>query len=420
MKKIFHISVFILLTILILGPISRAETVEEIQAKIDVANSNRDKLLKEIAGYQQQLQTISTQANTLQTTIKSLDVSTNKITTEVKLTESDISKTTLTIKDTGLAIKDKENQINSNRLTIAKLLKQTNELDSLSLWEIILSNKNLSDFWSEIEDNIQVQAKMADQVVTVRSIKLGLEKAQIELEKQKKELQDYTTELNAKKNVLLSTKKEKSNLLTTTKNTEANYQKILQDKLALKEALDRELASFESQLKISVDPKSFPSAGKGILSWPLDTIYITQNFGKTSYSGRLYVTGTHNGVDFRAPIGTRVKSAGNGVVEAVGDTDKVCPGASYGKWVFIRYDNGLASTYGHLSLISSAAGQKVKAGDVVGYSGSSGYSTGPHLHMSVYPNQAVTVTTLKSSVCKGTYTIPITSPQGYLDPLIYL
>ncbi|MFA7252673.1 MAG: peptidoglycan DD-metalloendopeptidase family protein [Candidatus Paceibacterota bacterium] len=420
MKKIFHISIFILLTIFIMGPISRAETVEEIQEKIDIANSNRDKLLKEIANYQQQLQTISTQANTLQTTIKSLDVSTNKITTEVRLTEGDISKTTLTIKDTGLAIKDKENQINSNRLAIAKLLKQTNELDNLSFWEIILSNNSLTDFWLEIEDNIQVQAKMADQVVTVRSIKLGLEKAQAELEKQKKELQDYTAELNAKKNVLLSTKKEKSNLLTTTKNTEANYQKILQDKLALKEALDRELASFESQLKISVDPKSFPSAGKGILSWPLDTIFITQNFGKTSYSGRLYVTGTHNGVDFRAPIGTRVKSAGNGVVEAVGDTDKVCPGASYGKWVFIRYDNGLASTYGHLSLISSAAGQRVKTGDVVGYSGSSGYSTGPHLHMSVYANQAVTVTTLKSTVCKGTYTIPITSPEGYLDPLVYL
>ena len=88
------------------------------------------------------------------------------------------------------------------------------------------------------------------------------------------------------------------------------------------------------------------------------------------------MSGTHNGVDFRATIGTPVKSAGNGVVEGVGDTDAVCAGASYGKWVFIRYDNGLASTYGHFSVISVKEGQRVKTGDVVGYSGNTGYSTG--------------------------------------------
>jgi len=422
MKKIFHISIFALLTIFLFSQISpiQAETVEEIQAKIDIANQNRDKLIKEIDSYQEQLKTISTQANTLQSTIKSLDVSTNKITTEVKLTETNINKTTYSIQDTGLEIKNKERQINTGRSSIAKLLKEINEADETSMWEIILSNQTLSDFWLDIESNIKVQSEISDQVVTVRSVKINLEIAQSELEKQKKELEDYTSELAAKKNVLLSTKKEKSTLLTTTKNKEANYQKILADKLALKASLDRELEVFESQLKLTIDPKSYPSAGKGILAWPLDSIFITQQFGKTAFSGRLYVSGTHNGADFRAPIGTRVKSAGNGVVEAVGDTDLICPGASWGKWVFIRYDNGLASTYGHLSLISAVAGQQVKTGDVVAYSGSTGYSTGPHLHMSVYANQGVKVTTLKSTVCKGTYTVPIADPKGYLDPLIYL
>ena len=98
-----------------------------------------------------------------------------------------------------------------------------------------------------------------------------------------------------------------------------------------------------------------------------------------------------------------------------------CRGASFGKWVFIRYNNGLASTYGHLSLISAQKGDIVSAGTVVGYSGNSGYSTGPHLHVSVYADRGVTVKSLPSKTCDGRmYTMPIAAINAYLDPMDYL
>ena len=420
MKKSSYIGIFLIISLFFLFTLSKADTVDELQSKIDAANETRERLEKEIDKYQSQLRVVSDQATTLQNTIKSLDISTNKINTEVKLTENNINNTSYTIEDTGLKIQDKETQINIGRQAIKEALKLINEIDSQSIWEMLLSNKNLTDFWIEIENTIKVQAEISDQVDEVRDIKASLELAKADLEQKKKELEDYTNELSGKKQALLSTKKEKSSLLSVTKNTEANYQKILKDKLALKEALDQEINAYESQIRLAIDPKSFPPAGKGILAWPLDYVYITQNFGKTSESGRLYVSGTHNGVDFRAAIGTKVKSAGDGVVEGVGDTDLVCAGASYGKWVFIRYDNGLASAYGHLSVISAKSGQRVKTGDVVGYSGSTGYSTGPHLHMSVFAGQGVKISTLKSAVCKGTYTMPLADIKAYLDPLIYL
>ncbi len=418
-KKIFYI-LFILLFTITIGGVLQADTVEQIQEKIDNANENRQQLEKEIAKYQDQLRVVSDQAATLQNNIKSLDISANKITTEVKLTETDINKTSYNIEDTNLEITNKERQIIRNNQIIKESLKQISEADNMSIWEVLLTNENLSGFWIELDDTIQVQAKLGSQVITARDIKANLEKARVELEQKKSELEKYTKELAAKKTVLQSTKNEKSNLLSTTKNTEANYQKLLKEKLAKKEALDQEINQFESQIKLIVDPKSFPPAGKGVLKWPLDTIYITQYFGVTSVSGRLYASGSHNGVDFRAPIGTRVLSAGSGVVEGVGDTDIVCKGASYGKWVLIRYDNGLASVYGHLSLITAKQGQRVNAGDVVAYSGNTGYSTGPHLHMSVFAGQGVQVTTLKSKVCNGTYTLPLADPASYLDPMIYL
>jgi murein DD-endopeptidase MepM/ murein hydrolase activator NlpD len=186
------------------------------------------------------------------------------------------------------------------------------------------------------------------------------------------------------------------------------------------DSFEKEVANFEAQLKLAIDPKSYPTSGKGILSWPVSNVRITQNFGYNSFAKTAYASGYHNGTDFGVAIGTPVMSAGAGVVEGVGDTDAVCRSASYGKWVFIRYDNGLASTYGHLSLITATVGQKVNAGDVVAYSGNTGYSTGPHLHMSVYARQGVKVSSLKSAVCAGTYTLPLADPKAYLDPLLYL
>jgi len=421
LRKFFFITILLFTIIVLFGvTISRADTISQIQAKIDAANTSRATLEKEIANYQDQLKVINDQANTLKNTIKSLDVSTTKITKQVSLAQNNLNQTSYSIEDTSSKIQDKEQQINIGNIAIKNFLRQINEADAKSFFEIMLSNQSITDFWNEVETTIQVQAKIGDQVASTKDVKSSLEKAKADLEKKKKELEDYTKQLADQKQVLQSTKKDKTNLLTTTKNSEANYQKLLKDKLALKDALDKEINAFETQIKMVVDPKSFPSAGKGILKWPVENVYITQNFGKTSVSGRLYVSGTHNGIDFRAPIGTKVMSAGSGTVEGVGDTDPVCPGASYGKWVFIRYDNGLASAYGHLSLITATAGQKVKAGDIVAYSGSTGYSTGPHLHMSVWAGQGVKVSTLKSTVCKGTYTIPMGDLKAYLDPLVYL
>ena len=191
--------------------------------------------------------------------------------------------------------------------------------------------------------------------------------------------------------------------------------------MALKESLEKELHDYESTLKFILDPSSIPPRGSKVFTPPLDSMFITQQFGKTSASGRLYASGTHNGTDFRASVGTRVKAMGNGVVAGTGNTDLTCPGASFGKWILIRYQNGLASTYGHLSLIAVSKGDTVTAGQLVGYSGNTGYSTGAHLHVSVYASSGVNVETRPSKSCSGrVYTMPLAAINAYLDPMDYL
>jgi murein DD-endopeptidase MepM/ murein hydrolase activator NlpD len=112
--------------------------------------------------------------------------------------------------------------------------------------------------------------------------------------------------------IVADTVKEKNSILTETKNTEANYKKILASREAQKKLYEREVFEFESALKIAIDPNSIPSVGSGILKWPLDNVRITQYFGNTEFATKnpqVYKGSGHNGIDFGTPIGTPVKAA---------------------------------------------------------------------------------------------------------------
>jgi murein DD-endopeptidase MepM/ murein hydrolase activator NlpD len=88
----------------------------------------------------------------------------------------------------------------------------------------------------------------------------------------------------------------------------------------------------------------------------------------------------HPGVDFKGKIGDLVKCTANGTVEFAGQA------GGYGNCVRIKHINNIETVYGHLSHISVRQGQKVSVGDVVGKVGSTGRSTGPHLHYEVRRN----------------------------------
>ena len=88
----------------------------------------------------------------------------------------------------------------------------------------------------------------------------------------------------------------------------------------------------------------------------------------------------HHGIDIAAQIGTPVNATGAGTVTRAGWEDAKNHGKGYGQRVTINHGNGNISTYGHLSSISVKSGTKVKAGQVIGKSGNTGKSTGPHLH----------------------------------------
>ncbi|MEX2028907.1 MAG: peptidoglycan DD-metalloendopeptidase family protein [Candidatus Paceibacterota bacterium] len=415
-----------LLGILIIPPFAflHAQTVQEIRSKIDQKSSEILKLEEQIRIYQNELNNLGKQKDSLSVSIKQLDVTRKKLNADISVTQNKIDKTNLEIQSLSSDIGDKESSIRTNTDFIKSEIRRMNELENTSLIETVLSHNNFTIIWNDIDNIITVRESMRDNINQLQETKIVLEDTREQTIEAKNELTRLKTQLSDQQKIVVQNTSEKNKLLAQTKNNEANYQKLVAEQLAKRVAFEKELRDYESQLQFILDPSKLPNAG--VLSWPLDHIFVTQEFGAKTGPHRTYTSG-HSGTDFRARTPLPAKAMADGIVRGIGDTDLSCPGVSFGRWIFLEYNNGLSSTYGHLSLISVSEGQRVRRGEVVGYTGGTGRVTGPHLHVSLYAsrdaegNPAVNVDAVPSISCPGKILKqPTAAINAYLDPMYYL
>ncbi|MEC7288954.1 MAG: M23 family metallopeptidase [Pseudomonadota bacterium] len=123
------------------------------------------------------------------------------------------------------------------------------------------------------------------------------------------------------------------------------------------------------------------SSTKFLMKTPINGARLSSRFGKRRHPISGY-TRLHKGTDFAAPTGTPIYAAGNGVVE------RASRYGGYGHYVRIRHQKGFKTAYAHMSRYGRGikAGRSVRQGQIIGYVGSTGASTGPHLHYEVYKN----------------------------------
>jgi murein DD-endopeptidase MepM/ murein hydrolase activator NlpD len=196
-------------------------------------------------------------------------------------------------------------------------------------------------------------------------------------------------------------------LLSETKSREDSYKKIVSDLEKQQQDISEEIGDIENQLRSQYGSSTVPSKRPGVFGKPTSGI-LTQKYGTTPYSRKLYRNGFHNGVDYGVPVGTPILAAEDGVAQMVGNNGKL----QYGRYILIRHNNGLSTIYAHLSRQIVKTGDEVKRGDIIGYSGNTGYAFGPHLHFGAYLSS-----TVKLQQVSGAGLVPV----GYtLDPLDYL
>lgn len=427
-NKYYFRSLILLATIttsLVVGSLYlNAATTAELENTISDKQAQIKQLDIEIANYQKKISQTGSQKASLNKELAILELSRKKLQSDIAVTQNKIFITDKNIQNLAQGIRTTAERIDDNQRSLSEALRLINNEEQSSLPEFLVSGESTSELWDNLGRYQSLGQKVDQLIGTLRQDKQTLEGNKTQKEVEKKSLTNLQNQLTDQKIITEQTKQTKNTLLVETKNKESVYQQLLAEKKKKRQQVESEILAAEAALRYTATPGQLPKAGAGVLAWPIAKVIITQGFGNTDFAKSnqgIYNGKGHNGIDLGTAIGTSLKSASDGVIMGTGDTDVTCKGASYGKWILIGYDNGLASLYGHLSSIKVSEGQRVSSGQLVGYTGNTGYSTGPHLHFSVIAKEAVQVGSLKSKVpgC-GTYRLPLAAFSAYLNPLNYL
>lgn len=405
-------------------PQLRAQSVDELQQQIVQGTSQIDSLKNEIAQLQTQLSATSKQKQTLQTAVKGLDLNIRKTTKTIALTNAQIAQKDTEIQTLSGGIATTSVKINITRGEVADSLMQLSIHDDEPLALMLLSNNSLSSFFDETAALESMRTDLQGNMYQLSNLKTTLQNSKYSDQQKRQELATLEANLSQQQESLAIARQTQSDLLAKTKDQESNYQTLLAQKKAQEAKFEQDLLDYESQLNLKVSKGSLPPTGSAPLSWPLDNVIITQYFGNTPFAtanSQIYNGKGHTGIDFGASPGTPIKAARGGVVLGTGNTDLTCPNASFGKWIFIKHDDGLSTLYAHLAVIGVTKGQSVSTGELIGYSDTTGYATGPHLHFGVYASSGSEIASFASKGCPGkTYTMPVGDVSAYLNPLSYL
>jgi len=398
-------------------------TQDELKSKVSDISAQIKKLESEISAYQSTVSKTKEQAATLKEAIARLEDKKKNLNKEIALTNYKIENTTSNLESVTEKITEAENKINFNKSAMEQSFRdQLMSQNEGNLVTKLLSENSLSDSINKLNSELTFNEQLKNRVEEVTNLKNALDSAKKVYQQEKTVLENLQDDLSDKKYLVEQSKKENDALLAKTKNKEAEYQKLIADRKKKKTGLEAEMSDAESKLKMLVDASKIPLIGN-ILKYPVKKINITQYFGNTPFASKnpqVYSGGGHNGIDLAVPEGSGIYAAADGAVVGTGNTDASCSGVSYGKWILIKHNNGLTTLYAHLSSIQVSEGQSVTVGQKIALSGNTGYSTGPHLHFTVYASDAVAVSNYTSKVCGTIMRMPLAPKAAYLNPLTYL
>lgn len=335
---------------------------------------------------QQQLQDVDRQIQQQKANLNSTKKKEKTIMGQLNSIERNIFQTEKEINATTDHIDYLENNIEVTEKNINKLeqnldeqsgalgdrLVQIYETGDTSYLEVLLSADDLKDFITRYDMLGSIIEQDVDLIKTINKQKKELALKKSELQVKQRELLNARASQEIKKETLASQKDEKKQVLTDVQKEKAQYARAL---------AELEQASRELEAMIRREQGGGgASIGTGTYTWPAPGYSsITSPFGMR-YHPILKVRKLHTGVDIGAPSGAAIVAADGGKIIYSGWM------TGYGQVVVIDHGAGMSTLYAHQSRILVSNGQAVTKGQTIGKVGSTGWSTGPHLHFEVRVN----------------------------------
>lgn len=347
------------------------EKIEELE--------KRAKVYREIISIKQK------QGQTLSNQISLMDSNIAQIESQIEINKRKIDDLNNQIIRLQKQIEENKKIITYQKEMLSDMVQAYYEYSQQNVLSTFFQRNSISAFMVQKDRLSQTGDKISALLQSVTDLKTKMEKEVSDLEEKKKQIIELRYDLEDKTVDLTSTKTNKESLLIQTKGEESRYQNLLEKVKEQQKEIQREIERIELG-KSGVDLGPIPPSKSGFFAYPINPVNITQGYGKTSFSNN-YASGKHNGIDFGIDYKS-VYAAGNGKVLQTGDNGKY----AYGKWIVIDHENGLLTLYGHLSKIYVSKGESLKTGEKIGISGDTGFSTGPHLHLTVFAKKTFELT----------------------------
>ncbi len=374
------------------------------QSEIDELKEQRNELKNQKNDLQSTINALKGQQNKLVELKTALDEKNAITLQQIQNLEEQIAIHEELIAQKEVEIKAAQEQADEQLKRLKARIRSMEENGRYSYIEVLFGANSIGEFLGLIDDvgdimksDKELEEAYKQSVVELKELKSEYEAAQLEMEEQKAELSALSVQLEkdiAEATALISSLQSDINANSALLSQIAAEDKALQAEIAAKA---KELAEQAKKEQENNNGGSGQVVGTGSLRWPsYCTVISTRDYGYYTHP----ITGQyklHGGIDICAANGTAIWAAASGKVVQSSDGWN----GGWGNYVMIDHQNGLQTLYAHMSSRACSVGQKVSQGQTIGYVGSSGMSSGPHLHFEVWANGSRTDPL--NYFAKGTY-----------------
>jgi murein DD-endopeptidase MepM/ murein hydrolase activator NlpD len=371
-----------------------------IEEKIKDSKAEIEKLEKQQAAQEKIINELNSMINQLNNQLNNVNSQQAFVNSEIAETQSKIAQLDEEIRQLDIQIVQKDQEIKETIDVFCERMRANYMAGETSVLELFTASSSLSNFFNRLElfrrvttNDQALVDELNEEIAEIEQMqkdleekKKGVEAEKAKLEVKKTDLQHIENELNSTQAEIMTKSKEVNKKLAAlnfqTQSLKVSIDKYNEDM----DKIDAEIKEFYKQQQASGNAGSANSniTSKGWL-WPVpySKSYISSPYGYRNdpISGAYKF---HAGID----ITIRDGAYGKNLVATKGGTviRVVRSGSGYGNYVIIDHGGGYASLYAHCSSLAVSVGQKVSQGQVIAYIGSSGYSTGPHVHFEIRYN----------------------------------
>ena len=348
------------LTLTELTPLSMVQDASAVtQADIDKLKDELSGMNSEKSQLEKELKSIQNDKSAALAQKENIDKQINLLQSEIKGVESLISEYETLITQTEQEIRENEEEEARQYEKFCERVRSMEERGTVSYWSVLFDSASFSDLLSAMDFISEIMDSDQKVIDDLRALREQIEQKKASLETSLAEQQSAKETLVAKKSELNTQRAEAEKVLAELKANEAQYKQVLSEKDAAMERQQAEIVRLSREL---AEKNGNTTVTYGGYIWPCSSKYVTSPLG-ARYTGIAGASRNHAGIDI---ISAYNKYRGN--------------------YVVVSHGSGNTTTYQHLSSRSVSVGTYVAQGQVVGITGTTGVSSGPHLHFEITEN----------------------------------